>query len=225
MKKLFYTLIFIIFSLPFSAAQSSDDVCRQLMRPAKVKIDVSYGKLRYDFTKNYRSLTRLHIRQYGNNIATGKKVTGMAANDLIWTMNLHLQKNSLPDNTSCIYPTDVNLILNIKNPTIYIAKELEEGSCRYNIAMRHEQTHQQINIQVLEHYLPLIKNRLIEIIKNNSLISQPYDVNLSLAQETFKRKYLAAIQPLLDEMQAEITAEQAKLDSPENYEYEESLCL
>lgn len=225
MKKLFYTLIFIIFSLPFSAAQSSDDVCRQLMRPAKVKIDVSYGKLRYDFTKNYRSLTRLHIRQYGNNIATGKKVTGMAANDLIWTMNLHLQKNSLPDNTSCIYPTDVNLILNIKNPTIYIAKELEEGSCRYNIAMRHEQTHQQINIQVLEHYLPLIKNRLIEVIKNNSLISQPYDVNLSLAQETFKRKYLAAIQPLLDEMQAEITAEQAKLDSPENYEYEESLCL
>lgn len=166
----------------------------------------------------------MHIRQYGNNIAPGKHVTGMAANDFEWGMELRLQKNSLSDNTSCVYPAEVTLTLDIKNPTIYIAKDLEAGSCPYNIAMRHEQTHQQINIQVLEHYLPLIQARFIEVIKNDSLISQPFDINMTLAQETFKRRYLAAIQPLLDEMHAEIAAEQAKLDSTENYDYEQSLC-
>lgn len=244
MKKLFLILIFAstaIFSnnllaqktnLPdeakfaneISRTNASDSICRKTMREPKVTISTSYGKLRYDFSKNNRSLTRMHIRQYGGRVAPGKYVHGLATNDLSTEISFKLLKNTLPDGTVCVYPDEINLLVGVQNPTIYLSKDLQEESCAYQVALRHEQTHQQINAEVLESYLPIIQKRFLEAVQKYSLVSRNSDINLSLAQESLKNRYLSVINPLLEEIKSEIKTEQAKLDSAENYDYEEKIC-
>lgn len=92
------------------------------------------------------------------------------------------------------------------------------------MALRHEQTHQQINLEVFEYYIPIIQRRFEEVVKKYALISSKRDINLTLAQEKFQDKYLAAVNEVTKEISAEIHAEQLKLDSAENYSYEMSLC-
>lgn len=224
MKNLFYMLIFTFFSTTVYAQTAAETACRKVMRPPEIEISASYGKLKYDFSKNNRTLTRMHLRQYGGNVPTGKFVHGLATHDLTTEINFKLRKNTLPSGFVCVYPANIELKIGIKNPTIYISKDLKEGSCLYQIAMRHEQTHQQINTEALEHYLPLLQKRFLAAVKKNALLSSRSDINLTLAQDKFKDKYLQALNLVLDEIETEVNTEQAKLDSEENYEYEASLC-
>ena len=113
-----------------------------------------------------------------------------------------------------------------KEPIIYIARHIKQGSCMHKVTLRHEQTHEQINVEALEYYLPFIKDRFISAVKKYALTARAKDdVEMSVVQESLKKKYLDAINPLLDELNNEINKEQGKLDRAENYDYEQSLCL
>lgn len=227
MKNLFYILIFCLpyfFSVSVLAQETAQTACQKILRPPKVTISTSFGRLKYDFSKNNRSLTRMHIRQYGGKVATGKYVHGLATYDLSTQINFKMLKNTLNNGSVCIYPQEISLNIGVEDPTIYLSKDLVEGTCVYQLALRHEQTHQQINTEVLENYLPLIKQKFLTAVKQNLLISSSRDMNLQLAQENLKNRYLEAINPVLEEIKAEIKAEQAKLDSLENYDYEQKLC-
>ncbi len=227
MKNLFYILIFALFAfflLPVAQTAAAADACRNVARSPEVTVMVTYNRLKYDTSKTNRNLTRMHLRQYGGKIASGRQVHGLAAYDLNTEIMFRVVKNTLENGSTCVYPADIMLNIEIQNPVIYLSKELETGSCIYDIAMRHEQTHQQINIEVLEHYLPILQQRFLAAVRENLSMSSDSDINLTLAKEDFNAKYLAAINPVLEEMQQEINTEQAKLDSIENYDYEAALC-
>lgn len=227
MKKLFYILIFAscaFFLTDTASAATPDEVCRKIVRPPEVTVTVSYGRLKYDTSKNNRSLTRMHIRQYGGNVPAGRQVHGLATYDFNTRISLKIIKNTSNKGISCVYPGNIELNIEMQNPVIYLSKSLQPGSCLYEIAMRHEQTHQQINIEALEYYLPIIQQRFLEAVKSNPYMSSSSDINLTLAKEKLNEKYLAAINPILEEMQNEINTEQARLDSIENYDYEAALC-
>lgn len=226
MKKLFYLLIFS-FVCHFSAAQAQQndnarEICKKIMRNPEVTILTSYGKLRYDHSKNSRALARMNMRITGGEVDPSRRVNGLATHDILMEIDFKITKNELPDGSACIYPEKVNLKIGAKDPVIYISKDLEAGSCAYNLTLRHEQTHQQINAEVIEYYMPIIRKNFLAAVQKYALISR--NVNLVLAKENLMKKYTEAMQPLMAEIEAEIKAEQSKLDSPENYDYEESLC-
>ncbi len=228
MKKIFYVLIFTSFAI-FSETSAADDateeMCRGMAQEAEVEILTSYGKLRYDFSKNNRNLTRMHLRQYGGRLAPGKHVHGLATYDLATEVSFKLYQKTFADGSVCLYPYDIVLSISVQNPTIYISKDLEENSCTYQLAMHHEQTHQQINQEVLESYLPIIKSRFLETVKAEPFVSSPNnDINMEAEQEDLKERYFSVLNPLLEEIKNEIQREQAKLDSAENYDYEQTVC-
>ncbi len=227
MKKVFYILIFMSFLLfsPLALAQTATQkACQKVMRAPEVSFSVSYGKLKYDFSKNDRTLTRMHIKQYGGQVPSGNYVNGLATFTLSTSLNMKLSKTTLRNGTVCIYPSKLDLKVKNENPTIYISSDLKENTCRYKVALRHEQTHQQINVEIFEYYIPIIKRRFEEAISKYALISSKHDVNLTLAQEKFRDKYVSTVNQVIKEITAEINTEQAKLDSVENYGYETSLC-
>jgi len=227
MKKIFYVLIFssfAIFSEAFAADNATEKKCRDMMPVPDVEIVASYGKLRYDFSKNNRSLTRMHLRQYGCHIAPGQYVHGLATFELVSEVSFTINENTLGDGTVCVYPGNIVLSLGLQNPTIYISKDLREGSCVYQLALRHEQTHQQINQEVFESYLPIIKSRFLETVKANMLFSGRNEVDIETVREELKEHYFSVLNPIIKELKREISIEQAKLDSVENYDYEQSIC-
>lgn len=227
MKKVFYILIFMSFLLfsPLVLAQTATQkACQKVMRAPEVSFSVSYGKLKYDFSKNDRTLTRMHIKQYGGQVPSGNYVNGLATFTLSTSLNMKLSKTTLRNGTVCIYPSKLDLKVKNENPTIYISSDLKENTCRYKVALRHEQTHQQINVEIFEYYIPIIKRRFEEAISQYALISSKHDINLTLAQEKFQDKYVSTVNQVIEEITAEINTEQAKIDSVENYGYETSLC-
>ena len=226
MKKIFCISLFAAYSFfcqSVLAQSATDEACRAFVREPQVEVAVAYGKLKYDFSKNNRSLTRLHIRQYGS-VPAGNYVNGLATNDLTTEISFKLNKNTLPNGTVCVYPATIKLKIAMDNPTIYLSKDMDKNSCRYQIALRHEQTHQQINAEALDYYLPLIQKQFVAAVKDFPFISASYDVNLKLAQEQFKDKYLQGVNTLLEEMKNEINNEQSKQDNQTQYDYEQALC-
>ncbi len=224
MKNLFYILIFasgIFFSVPATAA---DQVCQKIVRPPEVTVAVSYDRLKYDTSNNNRSLTRMHLRHYGGKLQSGRQVHSLATYDLKTKISFKVVKNTQPNGVVCVYPTDIELHIEMKNPVIYLSKDLNADSCVYEVALRHEQTHQQINVEALEYYMPIIQQRFLDAVKANPFMSSKSDINMTLAKENFNKSYLASINPVLEELQNEINTEQAKLDSIENYDYEAALC-
>ena len=228
MKKVFYIVFFANLTFFSSFALANDDVkyaCLRNMREPEVVITTSFGDIKYDNTKSRRTITRMHIQEYGGTSAKGNFLNGLSTFEHAINLNFKIRKQTLLSGITCVYPTNINLYLGIgENPVIYIARDYQEDSCMYNVILRHEQTHQQINQSVLEHYLPIVKQRFLEVVKNNAVIGSTEDIDLEQAQKELQQIYLSALNPLLDEIKAETNAEQAKLDNQKNYDYENMIC-
>ena len=227
MKKLFDVLIFatlFLVAVCAHAKTNAERLCLENASKPEVTIEVSYGALKYDFSKNNKTLTRMHIRNYGGTVAPGKQVHGLASYDLATEISFQLQKSSFSNKATCIYPLYVTLKVGVQNPTIYISKNLKEGSCAYQVALRHEQTHQQINAEIFESFLPKIEQTFLNVVSQYALISSEADMDMTQVQKTLQAKYLDALNPVIEEIKSTIKQEQSKLDSIENYNYEESIC-
>ena len=227
MKKLFDVLIFANLFLGAFCAEaktSAEKLCLQNSLKPEVIIEVSYGELKYDFSKNNRTLTRMHLRNYGGTVLPGRQVHGLASYDLATEITFQLQKNSFSNKATCVYPLYVTLKVGVQNPTIYISKNLKKGSCPYEVALRHEQTHQQINAEIFEAFFPKIEQTFLNVVSKYALVSSSSDISMTQVQKTLQAKYLEALNPVIEEIKSTIKEEQSKLDSIENYNYEESIC-
>lgn len=228
MKKFVYALFFLSFTIALNAANASEMAnirCQAAAQRPEVKISFVSDELKYDHTKVYRTLARMHEKEYGGQTHDGFQINGLATYDLGTEINFRILKQVFDDGVTCFYPADIELIISMKNPTIYIARAIKKGTCAYDIAVRHEQTHQQINYEAIRAYLPVIKERFIETVKKYALISREKDdVSLEKVQSNIQKKYSDAVNSILDEVKNEINKEQQKLDNLDNYNYEQSLC-
>ena len=228
MKKVFYIVFFInftMFSFLANAKEKAVDVCLRNMRNPEVVITTSYGNLKYDHSKNRRSITRMHIEKYKGKLQSSSLLNGLSTFEYAVNVKFRLVKQTLLSGTTCIYPSSVQLHIGVgEDPVIYIARDYPENSCMYNVVLRHEQTHQQIYQSVLEYYLPIIKERLLKAVSENAITVTDDDINMEVAKQELRDKYLSVINPLLEEIKRETSVEQLKLDNSKNYEYENKLC-
>lgn len=220
MKKVFYIMFFTsltFFSLSAKADNELEQECLKYVPKPTVSISTSYGDLQYDHSKSRRHLTALRSSE--------NRVNGLSTFEHAININAKIRKETIPTGITCVYPKEVNLHFGAgENPIIYIARDYEKGTCMYNVILRHEQTHQQINQSVLEYYLPEVQDKFIDVVKNNVIASRSYNINITTAREELQKRYLEVLNPILEDVKTKTAAEQAKLDSDENYDYENSIC-
>ena len=227
MKKLFYILIFLSFACfsKFAEAANANMRCKPFVSNPKVTIKAVFEPLRYDHSRAPRTLETMHRKEYNGDTHEGYRINGLTPYNLKTTLEFNVLKKVFKDGVTCFYPGEITLVLTLKDPVIYIARGVKKGSCEYELTMRHEQTHEQINVEALEYYLPKIKDSFIKAIKKYAVAGRlKDDVTLEVVQESLQKKYFAAINPLLKELEDEIATEQAKFDTLEQYNYESSLC-
>ena len=221
---MFFTSL-TFFSLSAKADNELEQECLKYVHKPTVSISTSYGDLQYDHSKSRRQLTRLHLNMYKSRKLGGNLLNGLSTFEHAININAKIRKETIPTGITCVYPKEVNLHFGAgENPIIYIARDYEKGTCMYNVVLRHEQTHQQINQSVLEYYLPEVQDKFIDVVKNNVIASRSYNINITTAQEELQKKYLEVLNPILEDVKTKTEAEQAKLDSDENYDYEASIC-
>ena len=219
MKKLFFILTTLIF---LSSSAFSNDDCFTIQNNPQIKIFSSYGKLTYDKTKSKEELTQLTKQHIF--VENGLFANGLSTANINFDITLKTYIQETNNSTLCVLPKEITIFLGIENPIIYLSKDLKEKSCEYNIVLKHEKTHQQINKKTLEYYLPFFKNTAISIIKNLKPLTITDHQDLDKTTNEYIKLYNQKLTPLVDFIKKEIAEQQQKLDNPDNYKYENSLC-
>ena len=219
MKKLFFILTLLLF---FTSSAFCNDDCSTLSINPNIKVISSYGKLVFDNTRSKEELTSLAEQQ--NYLEKGLFANGLSTANINFDITLKTQTISLNNGVYCVVPDEIIVFLGIDSPIIYISKELKENSCEYNIVMQHEKTHQQINKKTLEYYLPLFKSASTTIIKSIKPVSIKNAEDLNIITNNYIQTYNQKLNPLVDFIKKELFNQQQKLDNPDNYKFENSLC-
>jgi len=223
MKKLIFTLTILGFST-FSSLAHCYNGCEQIRPQPKINFYTSYGKLEYDFSKDQMGISQIGM-QHGV-IEKGIFANGLATGTLKWEINVSTSAQKGQTKQFCATPSEIDFYMGFTNPTIYVSSDLRKGTCMYDLVLRHEQTHQQINIKTLEYFIPLFKQALQKIIQE--IPAEPLagktQISLNHASTIIAQKYSERIKPLIDVFKKELQIEQGKLDNSSNYAFENSIC-
>lgn len=223
MKKLIFTLTILGFST-FSSLTYSYNSCEQVHSQPKINFYTSYGKLEYDFSKDQMGISQIGM-QHGV-IEKGIFANGLATGTLKWEINVATSVKKGQNKQFCAIPAEIDFYMGFSSPTIYVSSDLRQGSCMYDLVLRHEQTHQQINIKTLEYFIPLFKQALHKI--SQEIPAEPLSghsqISLNIASKVIAQKYSERITPLIDVFKKELQIEQGKLDNSSNYAFENSIC-
>ena len=227
MKKSVFTLIICTFALilinaKISIAQSAGyNRCARFAKYPQIRLRSSYGKLKYNTEYNNNKLSELASR-------SKIKEHGMFANGLSfvnvdWKVSLHTNIQNFSEYT-CVIPTSVDVFFGYRDPIIYLSKDLKPGTCNYEVTLRHEQQHHQINKAVLDYYLPILQKKFYKELEN----LKPLEVkNGQSAQDVASQlnlQYTNSIKKYVKRFQITLRIEQNRLDNLKNYQYEEKLC-
>ena len=223
MKKLFFILTFLDLRRP-DIVRAEKNLCNLDFPEPEIEYYSSYGKLNYDFGKNQQQVTALAKKH--NLLESGMFASGLAIADIQWEVSVNTRGALLSTKSACILPARIKLFIGYSNPVIYIANHLRKNTCVYDVVMRHEQTHQQINKTALEYFRPQF---FAEIQKIAGRIKPRYVENLTqrevdAATQAMTQEYIDAITPMIELFKKELKIEHSKLDHPDNYRMEALLC-
>ena len=240
MKNLVLTSIICIFSIinGIKASETVDNVVMpeendSLKQEIKDPCERFYGiKPQLNFRSSYGELTYNHDYDQENlNILSEQGITkeegmftaGLSLLDVDWSVSLNTIIREV-DGHTCVIPANLDVFVGYRNPVIYISSDIEEGTCEYKLIKRHEQQHQQINVSVLEHYLPTIKKAFEDEL--SSLKARVVDGEKTSDDITdeMNSDYVFAVRPIVNRFQITLQLEHKHLDTRENYEFESNLC-
>lgn len=196
--------------------------CAEILPAPEINLYTSYGKLQYDFSRDRAHLTGAG-KKFGI-IEQGLFASGLAVVEVAWEISLNTLSHTLDNGQICVVPSSVDVYIGYQNPVIYVDNALKPHTCEYNLVIRHEQTHQQINKTALEYFLPMFYNAIDRIAKSVEVqeVRQVKDIDGVTAELT--RQYAIRLEPLIELFKRELMLEQGKLDNHTNYEMEGQLC-
>lgn len=222
MKKIFFVLTILFSSNAWAQnAAQLQNVCNGVNADPIINFQTSYGELKYDFSQTRNSLTALG-KDYGI-IEHGLFASGLALVSVQWEISVSTMSRRI-DNNVCVIPVNIDIFIGFQDPVIYVSRDIRPDSCEYNVVLRHEQTHQQINKTALDHFLPLFRDAIRRI----SHEIKPLKVNdfseSDSASQLITDEYIKKVEPVVELFKQEIMNEQMKLDNAKNYQMEADLC-
>ena len=223
MKKLFFILT-VLLGTSLSVEAAAFNRCAELKPQPRLSFYTSYGKLEYDFSKDQMGITKVGM-SYGV-LEKGIFANGLATGTVKWEVDVSSEGREGRNGEICAYPVEIKFYLGFADPKIYVSRDLRKGSCMYDLVLRHEQTHQQINVKALEYFIPLFEQALKKI--SQEIPAEPVGAMnraaLSRGSEKIAEAYSKRIEPLINVFKKELEIEQGKLDNASNYAFENSIC-
>ena len=187
-------------------------------------ISYNYGNLEYDNSKDEDGLLKIF-----EEVEPGKgshNIHGLTALSPHISMKTMVKYDNLDSGRYCFYPQTIEVKLWYE-PKVYILNSLQPGTCRFNITVRHEQTHLDLGHSALYFFAQRVKQKLPQIIKdvgprvesdNNS------GENLNMVAQYLNQDYQKQLEELFLQFKENLDSKNAIIDSVENYQYETLLC-
>lgn len=231
MIKVFFALIFVLSLVNFAYANDDlkryEEECLSIIDKPKVKVSSSYGKLRYNFDKDSEFLKKETERKFveqGVEYPKGFEPMGLTQVRDGFSVKMNVATIGVSHNKVCLYPENIDVFWGYYLPVIYVANELAEGTCLYDLTLRHEKVHFRIYIDALDYYLPKLKKITESLFDKKGVMIIDKDKNLEFAAQEYNEKYVRYVENLVNKWRGEIEKEQMELDSIKNYILETRIC-
>ena len=227
LQKLITVAIILCFSVFEANAASSGYAmrkCREEYKanPPEIEVLYNYGDLKFDNSQPTEELTKLLRQNYPK--ASSKKLNGLTQFMPYVFIESNASRMVIGD-SACYYPKYVRVIIGYK-PTVYIRNDIKPGSCRFNVTLRHEQTHLDIAHLSLKKFAQKIKRIFPQIVKDIGFKFVPYKSDISGNDTSAKinEAYKTQLNTLFNGFVEEMTEQQMRIDTAENYKEETALC-
>ena len=190
--------------------------------PPEIEILYNYGDLKFDNSQSTEELKKLLLQNY-------PKVSSKRLNGLTQFMPYVFIESSanrmIIGDSACYYPKHVRVVVGYK-PTVYIRNDIQPGSCRFNVTLRHEQTHLDIAHLSLKRFAQKVKRVFPQMVKDIGFKFVPYksDVNGNETSAKINEAYKTQLNTLFNGFVEEMTEQQMRIDTAENYKEETALC-
>lgn len=202
--------------------------CLDFISHPKVDVFGSYGNLRYSYDKDSAYLTQEQekkVKAYSSEDAQIElKVLGLTKMQDTVDFKAEFTQLALNRGYICLYPESIQISIDYYLPTIYIAKELEQGTCLYDITLRHERTHAQIYIEALDYFLPRLKKYADALFDNIGIKIIAKGESVDNAMSDLSKAYHDSVQKRIDAWYKAVEKEQLKMDTIEQYKLESRIC-
>lgn len=200
--------------------------CKDVMQnnPPKINIIYNYGNLEYDTSKNQDELLQMFAE-----VEPGKEahnINGLTALSPHISMKTSVKYDNLDSGRYCFYPQNVEVKLWYE-PKVYILNSLEPGSCRFNVTVRHEQTHLDLGHLALYVFALQVQDKLPQIINEvgpRVEADNNKSENLSVIAQYLNQDYHKQLEKLFLQFKDNLDEQNAIIDSIENYQQETMLC-
>lgn len=223
MKKLGILIFFLLLgaSTEVSAWNYGQFIsCNALNPMPTITLKTSYGELVHDF-----NLTTKQLTAKGRGMEKEGFIEGLATRNVYRLIALKKYTvKKLDDTATCILPAEVEITIAYKNPEIYVSKDLDFQSCRFSVAIRHEQVHQRINKLVLDYFLPLFFDELKIAVRDVKAIKVSSPEEAEEGAKKLINYYHKRLDPVFNIYLELLKNEQEKLDNLTNYKMEWDLC-
>lgn len=219
-----FVIVFFVLAGGLPDANAASEWCRSVQAP-QIHIETSTDNVSYDFSKSEKDLNGFSIdtvNPYSDNVITD--VGGLMRGGI--TVSQSMRYGTLTNTRTheiCYWYTNIDITLHI-NPTIYIASEFPQGSCKHNAIMQHEQQHVMIDRQIVNKYAQSI-GQVVKAEVQRQQVYGPVSLGRQAEVEAFLKSNMQKIvSQHTDVMNQERKQRQQAFDSLQEYERVNRLC-
>ena len=223
-KKIFVVSVAFLEFLGTAYADELQDKCKEIYRknPPEVNITYNYGKLKFDNSKTTEELDELYNEiNPGENAKNIHGLTHLSPQEVtVVTTNSQM----ISADKLCFYPGKIEI--NIwYDPVIFIAKSLEIGSCRFNVTLRHEQTHLDLGHHALYLFAKSLKGAVPHILSQVSpIVEDMKTADAPKITQNMTETYQNLVKMYFEKFKNWQQKYNGMIDTLENYAAESKLC-
>lgn len=189
-------------------------VCESRLQPTEVRVTSAPVEYRTDYTVSSAALTQMAPGE------TGRIVHGLTRTSMKSRVSIGTNGVTNPvTRKHCLRPV-VDITLAFDPMTVYISSDQAEGSCQFDVTMRHELQHVGVYREFLDTAAGDIERQLREYFGNRIF----YFDSEAAAQVRMKQETSERVGPFVEQSMNRVLEKQAPLDTREEYDRLQRSC-
>ncbi len=180
----------------------------------EVRVTENIVPPKIDFSRNSEQIKASKIGDAPMGDYKYAEMTGITDAAISIDSEIRTTASGPPNGPACIWPSVISVKLST-TPIIYV--DASHGECRKAVALEHEMGHVAIDRQVIERYIPIVRNHVALLAEAIGSVPAPSYDGLAVARGRIEDKINALLAVIDDSLVADRAAAAVAHDSPEEY--------
>jgi hypothetical protein len=210
-------LIFLAFLTLATAVARAQDVVDTCDPYPDVPVNVTprFDEPDYDYSIDLAGLQALSSDpQHNLHGAHAGLTLGLTRYEPVMEFATPIKSFHLPGGLFCAHVDHVDVTFGYRNVTVYVPREIPQGSCGFDQVITHERKHIAVNQEILDEYAPQLADRIKDFLRLNGVFREE---NPDYAISEVKEKLQAIVDEIAKDVFTENARRQHEVDNPDEY--------